>query len=703
MLVRRSRYDSVIVFVHGVLSDSRGCWQCTSSTPAVYWPDLLTRDNKFDGYSIYLGGFYTAIDAGPYEVADCAQELFAALNREQDGRRAVLQRKAIMFVCHSLGGVVVRYMLESRSNAFAEKDIGILLIASPSYGSDIASRLKLIAEFYKNSLGVQLQWGSWTLRDLDSRFRRLIEEKRIPKLKGIEGCENHFVIHRKWFPDKRVVVTRESAGRYFGPAIMLRNTDHFSCVKPDDARHPAHELLLDFCNNFNMPAVPLVVAAPDAREKSVSAPAVTKEVTSIPRGQYSCKELHWDTEINEEGDAQNEMSFRGVVLGKATEDIELPVSETQAGHISPYQLLRGENKTSEGVVLDRKELGPRKIRMSVQFTHAPTEDKPLNFVLRNYDFNVYCMNMQEFRQKESWREDGIDYLEKLIDEDVGVFSLVVHFPKQIKLTGPPFFEVYQSDSDDKREDQLTSAFQNCFYYSSALQTAILFIRKPPAPFYYRISWVLAESTLPATTSLTPLERKRQRDFSQSLLALKGVALAERDLAKRQLAEKVFGVLAAFAQFIKGLVDEELKADSGLDPGALELSLMVVDDSGKRPLLKIAVGTDPRYQSLELSVGDGNAGRAWKRKIVRVFDAHSTDLENLTYMEVPGIPRHAILFSIPLIGTPSPALVYGILNLGTFSDDQAEVLRVLARQDLIRQIVEVANTYVLTRLLELFKM
>ncbi len=44
-------------------------------------------------------------------------------------------------------------------------------------------------------------------------------------------------------------MTEESAGRYFGAPVLLRNTNHFTCVKPDSLTHPAHELLVDFWAN----------------------------------------------------------------------------------------------------------------------------------------------------------------------------------------------------------------------------------------------------------------------------------------------------------------------------------------------------------------------------------------------------------------------------------------------------------------------
>jgi hypothetical protein len=82
--------------------------------------------------------------------------------------------------------------------------------------------------------------------DLDAQFKNLVNERRIPKMFGVEAYENHFILHRKWLPDKQVVVSKESAGRYFGAPIMLRDTDHFSSVKPTNREHPAHQLLIDF-------------------------------------------------------------------------------------------------------------------------------------------------------------------------------------------------------------------------------------------------------------------------------------------------------------------------------------------------------------------------------------------------------------------------------------------------------------------------
>jgi pimeloyl-ACP methyl ester carboxylesterase len=241
--------DVAVVFVHGIFSDSRDCWlHRNKAHPArsVYWPALVRSDARFGNPSIYLAGFYTALDAGPCEIRNCADEIFRGLGRKDTkGRAGPLDKGTLVFVCHSIGGVVVRYLLETHEASFAGKEIGLVMIASPSYGSTWANRLDWLSKFYNQQLGIQLQWGSWSLRDLDARFRDLVDQRRL-RLHGVEAYENHFIFHRSWLPDKRFLVTEASAGRYFGAPILLRKTNHFTAVKPDGPDHPAHELLVDF-------------------------------------------------------------------------------------------------------------------------------------------------------------------------------------------------------------------------------------------------------------------------------------------------------------------------------------------------------------------------------------------------------------------------------------------------------------------------
>ena len=238
--------STVLVFVHGIFSDSASCW--LNKVNDSFWPDLVRSDSRLEHPSIYLGGYFTDISSDIYDLDNCEHELFSALNRPSpdSSTPSPMQLQNIVFICHSTGGIVVRYMLERQHEHFTAKRVGLMLVASPSYGSSLANRLDWLAKFYKNQLGQQLKWGSWSLQDLDSRFKSLVHDRKIPGLVGIEAYENKFVVSRRFWPNTTYVVNEESAGRYFGPPVLLRNTDHFSSVKPDNINHPVHETLVDF-------------------------------------------------------------------------------------------------------------------------------------------------------------------------------------------------------------------------------------------------------------------------------------------------------------------------------------------------------------------------------------------------------------------------------------------------------------------------
>jgi pimeloyl-ACP methyl ester carboxylesterase len=237
---------SAIVFVHGILSDSRSCWLSTHGGQTTYWPQLVSADPRLQHPAVFLGGFYTAVDAGAYNINDCAKELLNGLMvPDVHLHRTPLEKERIVFICHSTGGIVARYMLTRYADKFREKEVGLVLIASPSYGSKLADTLGGLANFYNNQLGIHLKWGNDVLKNLDDEFKELLDRKTIPRLTGIEACENHFIFHRRFLPDKQFVVERESAGRYF-TVRMLPNTDHFSTVKPSGFDHPAHKLLVEF-------------------------------------------------------------------------------------------------------------------------------------------------------------------------------------------------------------------------------------------------------------------------------------------------------------------------------------------------------------------------------------------------------------------------------------------------------------------------
>ena len=240
----RSDANTTIIFIHGFLSDSDSCWRSKSGK---FWPDIIRSDSRLNNPNIFLGGYHTSHDSGIYKFQDCAEELIRALERpDREGRPAPLSSSNVIFVCHSLGGVIARYFMEAHTNKFKSKAVGILLMASPSIGSEYADTLSGIAKFYKNEVGKQLQYMNEALTDLDRRFKILIDEKRIQNFVGAEAIEHHAIYKIPFFHGMKNVVTQESASRYFGNSQILAKTNHSTIVKPEDANDYAHLFLYDF-------------------------------------------------------------------------------------------------------------------------------------------------------------------------------------------------------------------------------------------------------------------------------------------------------------------------------------------------------------------------------------------------------------------------------------------------------------------------
>lgn len=249
--------DTTIVFVHGFFSSAAACWKNKKTKKS--WPDLIVDDSRIQNISIFMGGYYTDADSGHYAIRECSQELFDGLRRvDQFDSKPPLNFEKIIFVCHSLGGIIVRYMLECFREHFKSHKIGLVLMASPSIGSDYADKLSKLAKFYKNRSANQLKMNSELLSDLDDRFKDFLDNRDHNSFVGIEGVEHVGLMHFKWLPVKMLpgfepIVLKNSSARYFAGSRTVPGTNHSSIVKPADIDHASHRLLLDFLNNKFFP------------------------------------------------------------------------------------------------------------------------------------------------------------------------------------------------------------------------------------------------------------------------------------------------------------------------------------------------------------------------------------------------------------------------------------------------------------------
>jgi ABC-type dipeptide/oligopeptide/nickel transport system ATPase subunit len=231
------------IFIHGLLSDSEKCWKNDNGT---YWPDLLKTSDDFNSGSIYLSGFHTSINSGTYDLRQCAIEVLESFKISKNNNPRPIDSKNIVFICHSLGGIICRHLLELEPNLFKDKKLGLVLLASPSEGSDYAEFFNGLARLLENKVVKNLKKSSPILKDIDDRFRDLINRRELD-LVGTEACEQKGPKISRYIPIRlKRIVDERSASRYFGGTRTLPNTDHMSISKPTDEEHCSHKFLLAF-------------------------------------------------------------------------------------------------------------------------------------------------------------------------------------------------------------------------------------------------------------------------------------------------------------------------------------------------------------------------------------------------------------------------------------------------------------------------
>jgi hypothetical protein len=229
-----------VVFVHGILSSGEQCWQHDNGT---YWPDLLKNELGFESLGIYVYSYQTDISSGSYSLSDVVDDLKVHLISLDN----VVDSNTLIFVCHSMGGIVVRKFLVERVQDLLDRNIkvGLYLVASPSLGSKYANWLAPIAKLAGHAQAKALKFSQsnqW-LNDLDKTFKNLKESARLI-IHGRELLEDKSIILKKFLRNQ--VVPPVSGACYFGESIKIAGSDHCSIAKPEDNQALQHRILLDF-------------------------------------------------------------------------------------------------------------------------------------------------------------------------------------------------------------------------------------------------------------------------------------------------------------------------------------------------------------------------------------------------------------------------------------------------------------------------
>lgn len=251
--IRDQKQENLIVFVHGLLSEGDRAWQSSKAR----WFDIVTSDDSLSEWDVLCGEWYTTAFSGEHDVKDAANKLMSELSNPLGTDHApALDRKKIIFVCHSMGGLVVRKMLIDNPQILEGRFVSCYTLSTPAYGVKLPNlvRSPLLP---RNALVDDLEPTDEELLAIDHQFRQLVQDNP-DSLTGLEAYEEFMVAPRlgflvpvyEWIWAPAPLVSKKSQGSYFGTPVLIKDSDHRSISRPANPSAQVHQILKDLATRI---------------------------------------------------------------------------------------------------------------------------------------------------------------------------------------------------------------------------------------------------------------------------------------------------------------------------------------------------------------------------------------------------------------------------------------------------------------------
>jgi tetratricopeptide (TPR) repeat protein len=265
-----------VIFVHGLGGDSSGTWR-SSKDDASSWPHWLAAAEPTVGvwslgyaaspskWPRVLGWFGARWrDAGhAMSLPDRAVQVLDLLALKRLGERP------LFFICHSLGGLLVKQVLrtaaeagDARKRRVAENTRAVLFLATPHSGAALASLIGSFPTIFGATASIEdLRAHEPHLRELGNWYRR-----RAPEL----GIATTTYFETRDVRGVALIVDPTSAHPGVGEDPVGVDEDHLSIAKPREPEAQVCLKALEILHQFVLASRP---AAQAPSPHLVSAPA----------------------------------------------------------------------------------------------------------------------------------------------------------------------------------------------------------------------------------------------------------------------------------------------------------------------------------------------------------------------------------------------------------------------------------------------
>ena len=260
-----------IVFVHGLGGASHATWRHGKPGDAdhFFWPEEFGKD--LPEYGIWSVGYpagFTEWGKPGMIIAKRAGNLSQKLANRELGPRPII------FICHSMGGLVVKSLIvdsqvlpDSDRKSIANAVGGIVFCATPHRGSAFADAAGVLGEFFGGSQRHvdEMQANAEPLDFLHDKF---VEWQHFRQIPVDTYAESQGLLRQKWLGAAvrlPLVVPRSSANpniaRY---DVNDVDDDHLTLVKPRGRSHDVYAGVLRFIRERVTPQSQFVAQLPIA-------------------------------------------------------------------------------------------------------------------------------------------------------------------------------------------------------------------------------------------------------------------------------------------------------------------------------------------------------------------------------------------------------------------------------------------------------
>lgn len=155
-----------IIYIHGLGGEASETWKGCNG---FYWPQELA--NELNTVEVWTLNYNASPIKKTLSLPDLATNIIAHLESVEVGSIP------IVFICHSLGGLLVKQILrncsdrQDESHKIYDNTKGIVFLATPHAGSLVATGLSKISPINGSSLFKALDWNDSHLNDLNLWFR----------------------------------------------------------------------------------------------------------------------------------------------------------------------------------------------------------------------------------------------------------------------------------------------------------------------------------------------------------------------------------------------------------------------------------------------------------------------------------------------------------------------------------------------------